>query len=126
MKHFGNFLSVFLGISAAAATPVQDHPNAQVRPALDASTEPVVSYSGYKVVRLSTGENIDKVNGIVADLRLEAWKITRTFADVMVPPEKLDAFNAETETAGLTVSKTLYEDLGVAVQAEREELLASK
>lgn len=127
MKHVDNLVyiaatcAVFLGLGDAAAAPL--YPSPKVRQAVD--TEQVTSYDGYKVVRLSTGADLEKVTGILSSLELETWKLTRTFADVMVPPEKLEAFNAE--TAELTGSKkTMYEDLGVAVETERKQLFASE
>lgn len=97
-----------------------------------AVAEPDVSYDGYKVVRLPTGAGLDQVTRLVGDLGLETWVVTRTFADVMVPPAKWAAFHAE--TAGLGApgaeqggqAKTLYEDLGATIALERQQLFASE
>lgn len=97
-----------------------------------AVAEPDVSYDGYKVVRLPTGAGLDQVTRLVGDLGLEAWVVTRTFADVMVPPANWAAFHAE--TAGLGApgaeqggqAKTLYEDLGATIALERQQLFASE
>lgn len=124
MKHIVKTVAVgcaaFLGMAAAAATPVSS--SAQVRPA----TEPVISYQGYKVVRLPTGDDFDKVQNMVESLGLETWKATHTFADVMVPPEKLEAFDAEMAAQQLTGAETMYEDLGPVIETERQELFASE
>lgn len=94
-----------------------------------AVAEPDVSYDGYKVVRLPTGAGFDQVTRLVGDLGLETWALTRTFADVMVPPAKWAAFHAETAGLGAGAqggAKTLYEDLGVTFALERQQLFASE
>lgn len=124
MKHIGDLMNtaatcaIFLGIAAAIIAPI--YPSAEVLPAV----EPITSYYGYKLVRLPTGGNIDKVTSILKSLNLRTWEISHTFADIMVPPEMLEAFSAE--TTDLTGSKILYEDLGVAIEKERQQLYASK
>lgn len=122
MEHIVKIAAVtcvaFLGMGAA--TPVS--PSAEIRSA----AEPVLSYQGYKVVRLPTGDDLDKVNTLVASLGLETWKLSHTFADVMVPPEKLEAFDAELAAQQLTVETTMFDDLGPVIETEREELFASE
>lgn len=105
-------LALLAGVAKAAAAAV---------------AEPDISYDGYKVVRLPTGAGLDQVTRLVGDLGLETWAMTRTFADVMVPPAKWAAFHAETAAlAGAGGAKTLYEDLGATFALERQQLFASE
>lgn len=122
MKHHNtaNILAATFAVLLGAATAAVAAPRA-VNVA-EAGPEPVTTYDGYKVVRLPTGADMDKVASLVGELGLETWSMTGSFADIMVPPAKWEAFHAE--TAGLAGSKTLYEDLGVAVASERQRLFA--
>ncbi|OLN88091.1 Metallocarboxypeptidase A-like protein [Colletotrichum chlorophyti] len=77
-----------------------------------------VTYDGTKVFRLSVGDEVDRVNGIVNKLQLSTWKgapRAGAFADIVVPPTEVAAFKAE--IAGLNVT-TMHEDLGAAIADE--------
>ncbi|KAL2162975.1 hypothetical protein VTH06DRAFT_6811 [Thermothelomyces fergusii] len=76
------------------------------------------SYDGYKVVRVSVGDNAAKVQDLIDRLGLETWKgkpQPGAVADIVIPPSQIDAFTAE--TAGLDVI-TMHEDLGASIAAE--------
>jgi hypothetical protein len=77
-----------------------------------------VSYDGHKVFRVSVGQEVAKVNGIVSKLGLTTWKgapRAGAFADVVVPPAQIDAFTAE--IAGMDTT-TMHEDLGASIAKE--------
>lgn len=77
-----------------------------------------VSYDGTKVFRLSVGDEVDRVNGVVNKLQLTTWKgapRAGAFADIVVPSGEVDAFKAE--IAGMNVT-TMHEDLGAAIADE--------
>jgi hypothetical protein len=78
-----------------------------------------VSYEGYKVVRLPVGTDASKVSDIVSSLKLSTWggapKAGR-YADLVVPPAQLGAFNAA--IAGMDDVVTMHEDLGASIAAE--------
>lgn len=76
------------------------------------------SYDGYKVVRLTVGEDVAKVSDIISRLGLETWKgkvRAGAVADVVIPPSKISAF--VNETAGME-AVTMHEDLGASIAAE--------
>lgn len=80
-----------------------------------------VSYDGYGVFRLPVGSYISKVAEIVDKLELDTWKSFKkpgAYADVVVPPEKLEAFHQE--VAGLEGVEVMHEDLGASIVAEQE------
>ncbi|KAL7932574.1 hypothetical protein V8C35DRAFT_77972 [Trichoderma chlorosporum] len=95
-------LSAFL--ASASAAVVQPHK---------------VSYDGYKVFRLSVeADNIGRINDIVDRLNLQTWKPAKkagSFADVVVQPSQLEAFNKETLDLKPMV---MHEDLGVSIGQE--------
>jgi murein tripeptide amidase MpaA len=78
-----------------------------------------VSYDGYKVFRLSVeNNNIDRINDIVDRLNLQTWKPAKkagSFADLVVHPSQLEAFNKE--AFGLKPI-VLHEDLGASIAEE--------
>lgn len=77
-----------------------------------------VSYDGTKVFRVSVGDEVDRVNGVINKLQLNTWKgVPRAgaLADIVVPPEQVDEFNAE--ISGLNVT-TMHEDLGLSIADE--------
>jgi hypothetical protein len=77
-----------------------------------------VSYDGYKVVRLSVGREIERVNSIMATLGLTTWKGAPregAKADIVIPPEAIAAFTAQ--TVGMD-AVTMHEDLGASIAAE--------
>lgn len=126
MKHHSTatILTATITVLLGAATVAVAAPLAVVAVVAEVEPEPVTSYDGYKVVRLPTGVDLNKVASLVGALGLETWTMTGSFADVMVPPAQWETFHAE--TAGLAGSRTLYEDLGVAVASERQVLFASE
>jgi hypothetical protein len=76
------------------------------------------SYDGYKVFRLSFGQDVDKVVGIVERLGLTTWKGAPRAghaSDIVVPPSQVDNFLAE--VAGMSFI-TMHEDLGKSIEAE--------
>ncbi|GKT64387.1 zinc carboxypeptidase [Colletotrichum tofieldiae] len=77
-----------------------------------------VSYDGTKVFRVSVGDEVDRINGVVNKLQLSTWKgapRAGAFADIVVPPTEVGAFEAE--VAGMNVT-TMHEDLGAAIADE--------
>ncbi|OHE96042.1 zinc carboxypeptidase [Colletotrichum orchidophilum] len=77
-----------------------------------------VSYDGTKVFRLSVGDEVDRVNGVVDKLRLTTWKgapRAGAFADIVVPAADVASFKAE--VAGMNVT-TMHEDLGASIADE--------
>ncbi|KAK3934265.1 zinc carboxypeptidase [Diplogelasinospora grovesii] len=77
-----------------------------------------VSYDGHKVFRVSVGQEVAKVNGIVSKLGLTTWKgapRAGAFADIVVPPAQVSAFTAE--ITGMDTI-TMHEDLGASIAEE--------
>lgn len=96
-------VSLFLTVASAAVS----RPKPQVK-----------SYSGYKVFRVPVGTDASKVSGIVNKLGLTTWKgapRAGTFADIVVPPTELAAF--EQEVTGMEVV-TMHEDLGASIDEQ--------
>ncbi|KAG6364297.1 hypothetical protein INS49_005897 [Diaporthe citri] len=80
-----------------------------------------VSYDGYQVFRVPVGLDASKVTEIVDKLGLDTWKAPNkagAFADIVVSPEKLQAFNDE--VAGIEGIEVMHEDLGASIAAEQE------
>lgn len=76
------------------------------------------SYDGYKVVRLTVGEHVAKVQNIVDRLGLTTWKgkpRANADADIVVPPSLIGAFEAE--IAGMK-AVTMHDDLGASIADE--------
>lgn len=106
MKHFALLLSA---LSLAIASPYPQPRQAQV------------SYDGYQVFRVPVGLDASKVTEIVDKLQLDTWKAPNkagAFADVVVSPDKLQAFNEE--VAGIEGIEVMHEDLGASIAAEQE------
>ncbi|KAK3504451.1 hypothetical protein B0T13DRAFT_3751 [Neurospora crassa] len=104
MKYL-SILTALLGLASATAI------RSEARPKRSA-------YDGYKVLRVAAGDDADKLNKIIADLELETWKGVAKVgghADVVIPPSKLAAFNAQAE--GFE-TLTMHEDLGVSIANE--------
>jgi len=81
-----------------------------------------VSYDGYKVFRIKTGQQFSVVNHQIASLGLEPWNedIIR-HVDVAVPPEKLTAFNM------LNLDHSvMIRDLGHAISREVAPEISAK
>lgn len=84
-------------------------------------TERQVSYDGFGVYRVPVGDDAAQVTSLVADLELETWKSLNkpgAYADVVVPPEKLAAF--QERVAGIAGVEVMHADLGVSIAAEQE------
>lgn len=80
-----------------------------------------VSYDGFEVFRVPVGNDVSKVAEIVEKLGLETWKSYRkpgAFADVVVSPEKLEAFHEE--VAGMEGVEVMHENLAASIAAEQE------
>lgn len=76
------------------------------------------SYDGYKVFRLSVGQDVAKVNNVIGKLGLTTWKGTPragAAADIVVPPSEVAAFEAE--ISGME-AVTMHEDLGASIAEE--------
>lgn len=84
-------------------------------------TPRAVSYDGYQVFRVPVGLDASKVTEIVEKLELDTWKAPNkagAFADIVVSPDKLQAFNEE--VAGIEGIEVMHEDLGASIAAEQE------
>ncbi|KAK3368684.1 hypothetical protein B0H63DRAFT_79957 [Podospora didyma] len=106
-------MKLLLAFSTVLALAAAAPPALAVRPKPEKK-----SYDGYKVFRVTVGHEINKVNGIVSKLDLTTWKgapRAGAYADIVVPPAQLDAFN--TEIAGLE-TLTMHEDLGASIAEE--------
>ncbi|KAK3299584.1 carboxypeptidase [Chaetomium fimeti] len=76
------------------------------------------SYDGYKVVRLTVGEDAAKVQDMVDRLGLATWMgkpRANANTDIVVPPSVLGAFEAE--IAGMK-AVTMHNDLGASIANE--------
>lgn len=79
------------------------------------------TYDGFGVFRLPVGNDTGRVAGIVEDLGLEVWKSFKkpgAYADVVVPPEKLAAF--QEQIASLEGVEVMHENLAISIAAEQE------
>ncbi|KAF4506597.1 hypothetical protein G6O67_006665 [Ophiocordyceps sinensis] len=77
-----------------------------------------VSYDGFKVFRVPVGGSAQRVNNVVARLGLDVWQPASrkgAFADIEVPPAKLDNFGRA--MAGLELL-TMHDDLGRSIADE--------
>ena len=74
----------------------------------------VVSYDGYKVFRIATGDSLSIVQDKLADFDLHLWNIDLSkHIDVAISPEQLERFEAlELDTS------IMHEDLGADIAAE--------
>lgn len=80
-----------------------------------------VSYDGVGVFRVPVGDDVSKVAQLVEKLELDTWKSylrPGAYADVVVPPEKLQAF--QEEVAGVDGVVTMHENLAASIAAEQE------
>ncbi|CAN8104497.1 unnamed protein product [Discula destructiva] len=80
-----------------------------------------VSYEGYGVFRVPAGDDPSRVNSLVEDLELEVWKSLKkpgAYADVVVPPEKMAAFQGQ--IAGIEGVEVMHENLAESIAAEQE------
>lgn len=77
-----------------------------------------VNYDGFKVYRVTVGEDRAKLSSVVDSLKLATWKgkvATSKVVDVVVPPSQISEFEASTE--GLS-TKVMHNDLGTSIQGE--------
>ena len=76
------------------------------------------SYQGYKVVRLTVGNNVAKINSIIEKLDLTTWmgppKAGRN-ADIVIPPAQVAAFDAAVAGMDTTV---MHADLGLSIDEQ--------
>ncbi|KAK0738902.1 carboxypeptidase [Schizothecium vesticola] len=76
------------------------------------------SYDGYKVVRLSVGQDVAKVSSIIEKLDLTTWmgppKAGR-HSDIVIPPAQVAAFEAATVGMKATI---MHEDLGLSIDEQ--------
>jgi hypothetical protein len=75
-------------------------------------------YDGYKVFRLTVGQDVAKVNNIIDKLGLTTWKghpRAGAASDIVVPPSQVEAFGAE--ITGMEAI-TMHEDLGASIAEE--------
>lgn len=102
MKYLAALLTIFAGASAAA------------------TTEPVVSYDGYKVFRVpvATKQFAATLDKLSTTLGLSMWKPAYEagdHADIAVPPTMLGVF--QSKVAGLNL-EVMHEDLGKSIAQE--------
>lgn len=80
-----------------------------------------VSYEGFGVFRVPVGDDASGVVDVVERLGLDTWKSSRkagAFVDVVVPPEKRQAFGGE--VSGIEGVEVMHEDLAASIAAEQE------
>lgn len=75
-----------------------------------------VTYDGFQVVRVPTGDNATVVQDIIERLGLDPWKFTWTSADILIPPNVLAAFHKEIDLAGLSAT-VINPDVGASIAA---------
>lgn len=83
-----------------------------------AATPARVSFDGYKVFRVPVRDEAQRVNDVVARLGLGVWQPASrkgAFADIEVPPSKVDDFAREMQGLELI---TMHEDLGRSIADE--------
>lgn len=84
-----------------------------------ATTPPArVRYDGFKVFRVPVRTDTQRVNDIIARLDLGVWQPASrkgAFADIEMPPAKLDDFRREMQGFELI---TMHEDLGKSIADE--------
>src|SRR5947207_12144615 len=76
-----------------------------------------VNYDGYKVVRLTVGNNVAQVNDIIEKLSLSTWKggpKANGFADIVIPPHQIQNFYESTAHMSTAV---MHNDLGASIAA---------
>jgi len=76
------------------------------------------SYSGYKVIRLSVGQDVAKINDLIDKLGLTTWMGAprqNGRADVVIPPGQVAEFEAQTK--GMK-SVIMHDDLGRAISEQ--------
>lgn len=96
---FFQALSYALPLASAAVLPLHERS---------------VSYDGYKVFRVTTGDALASVQERLATLQIESWNHdVAQHLDVVISPDQLGAF----QSLGLNVT-VMHEDLGADIAAE--------
>ncbi|KAJ4290567.1 hypothetical protein N0V90_010784 [Kalmusia sp. IMI 367209] len=83
-----------------------------------AAVDSKVSYDGWKVFRVTVGENSAKLSSVMEKLQLSTWKgkvATSKVVDVVVPPAHVLEFQASTQGYNTLV---MHEDLGASIAQE--------
>ncbi|KAL8669833.1 MAG: hypothetical protein Q9168_005598 [Polycauliona sp. 1 TL-2023] len=79
-----------------------------------------VNYDGYKVIRLSTGSSLAKVESLIQNLSLSTWNggpKANAEVDIVVPADKVAEFESSTADLAKTV---MHEDLGASIAEESD------
>lgn len=76
--------------------------------------EETVNYDGYKVYRVTTGENLTTVQDELSNFSFQPWNIdVSKYMDIAISPEQIEDFES------LNLDKALmHEDLGADIKAE--------
>ena len=83
-----------------------------------AAVDSKVSYDGWKVYRITVGENKAKLSSVLEKFQLNTWKgkvATSTVVDVPVPPAHVLEFEAATQGYN---SLVMHQDLGASIAGE--------
>jgi hypothetical protein len=83
-----------------------------------AAVDSNVSYDGWKVYRVTVGDNKAKLSSVMNKLQLSTWKgkvATSTVVDVPVPPAHTLEFEAAIQGYS---SLLMHEDLGASIAGE--------
>ena len=83
-----------------------------------ASVASPVSYDGWKVYRVTVGENKAKLSKVMSNLELKTWKgkvETSAVVDVVVPPTQIGAFITSTEDFNTML---MHDNLGDSIAEE--------
>ncbi|KAI4212342.1 MAG: hypothetical protein LQ351_004912 [Letrouitia transgressa] len=78
------------------------------------------TYDGYQVVRLSVGEQLPKVKGLIEKLALSTWNggpKENSEVDIVIPADKLADFEASTADF---VSTIMHKNLGASIAKEAD------
>ncbi|KAL8788338.1 MAG: hypothetical protein Q9213_001735 [Squamulea squamosa] len=79
-----------------------------------------INYDGYKVIRLSVGSSLPKVETLIQDLSLSTWNggpKANAEVDVVVPADKVAEFESNTADLAKTV---MHENLGASIAQESD------
>ena len=83
-----------------------------------AAVDSKVSYDGWKVYRVTVGENKAQLSSVIDKLQLSPWKgkaATSNVVDVPVPPAHVKEFEAATQGYKTFV---MHKDLGASIAGE--------
>lgn len=82
--------------------------------ALRPREEESISYDGFKVYRVATGDNLATIQNDLSDFSLQTWNIdVSQYMDVAISPDQIEKF--ESLSLDTTV---MHEDLGADIKAE--------